>query len=32
MREMLALPRGFLLETMRPAAGGRLYPTGLRRG
>jgi arylsulfatase A-like enzyme len=28
----LALPRGFVLETMQAEAGGRLYPTGLRRG
>lgn len=32
LRETLALPRGFLLETMRAEAGGRLYPTALRRG
>ena len=31
LRDVLALPRGFLLETMRPASGGRLYPTALRR-
>jgi phosphonoacetate hydrolase len=30
--ETLQLPRGFVLETMRPATGGRLYPTALRRG
>ena len=29
--EILDLPRGFVLETMRPAGGGRLYPTALRR-
>lgn len=29
--ERLALPRGFVLEAMRPAAGGRLYPTALLR-
>ncbi len=28
--ELLPLPRGFVLEVMRPADGGRLYPTGLR--
>ncbi len=30
--DALLLPRGFVLETMRPAEGGRLYPTALRRG
>ncbi len=30
-REVIALPRGFVLEAMRPAGGGRLYPTALRR-
>lgn len=30
-REDILLPRGFLLETMRPADGGRLYPTAMRR-
>jgi arylsulfatase A-like enzyme len=30
-RTVLELPRGFVLETMRPAGGGRLYPTALRR-
>jgi arylsulfatase A-like enzyme len=29
--EILDLPRGFVLETMRSAGGGRLYPTALRR-
>ncbi|WP_372619037.1 alkaline phosphatase family protein [Falsiroseomonas sp.] len=28
---LLALPRGFVLETMRTAEGGRLYPTAMRR-
>ncbi|MDO9709279.1 alkaline phosphatase family protein [Paracraurococcus lichenis] len=31
LREMLDLPGGFLLEAMRAAPGGRLYPTALRR-
>jgi len=31
LRETLALPRGFVLEAMRAEAGGRLYPTALRR-
>lgn len=31
VHEALALPRGFVLHAMRPAAGGRLYPTALRR-
>lgn len=30
--ERLMLPRGWVLEAMRPAWGGRLYPTALRRG
>lgn len=30
--ETIALPRGFVLEAMRPAGGGRLYPSALRRG
>jgi arylsulfatase A-like enzyme len=30
--DLLALPRGFVLEAMRPAGGGRLYPSALRRG
>jgi arylsulfatase A-like enzyme len=29
--EVLDLPRGFVLEAMRPAGGGRLYPTAMRR-
>jgi arylsulfatase A-like enzyme len=32
LREALAMPRGFVLEAMRAEAGGRLYPTALRRG
>jgi hypothetical protein len=35
LREVLATPRGFVLEAMRNAAegpGGRLYPTAMRRG
>jgi arylsulfatase A-like enzyme len=31
-RERLDWPRGFVLEAMRPAEGGRLYPTALVRG
>jgi arylsulfatase A-like enzyme len=31
VRETLALPRGFALDAMRAAGGGRFYPTGLRR-
>jgi phosphonoacetate hydrolase len=31
-RELVELPRGFVLEAMRPAFGGRLYPTAMRRG
>jgi arylsulfatase A-like enzyme len=31
LRGTLALPRGFVLETMRAEQHGRLYPTGLRR-
>lgn len=31
LREAVAFPRGFVLDAMRPATGGRLYPTGLRR-
>jgi arylsulfatase A-like enzyme len=30
--ELLPMPRGFVLEAMRAAAGGRLYPTAMRRG
>jgi hypothetical protein len=30
--ELLPMPRGFVLEAMRPAEGGRLYPTAMRRG
>jgi len=30
--ELLHLPRGYVLEAMRVQAGGRLYPTALRRG
>lgn len=30
-REVLAMPRGFLLEAMRDPLTGRLYPTALRR-
>jgi hypothetical protein len=30
-REVVPLPRGFALEAMRQAGGGRLYPTGMRR-
>jgi arylsulfatase A-like enzyme len=29
--DSVELPRGFVLETMRPHTGGRLYPVGLRR-
>lgn len=31
LREVLAMPRGFLLEAMRDPLSGRLYPTALRR-
>jgi phosphonoacetate hydrolase len=30
-REIIEAPRGFVLEAMRAEAGGRLYPTALRR-
>jgi phosphonoacetate hydrolase len=30
-QEQIVLPRGFTLEAMRPAGGGRLYPTAMRR-
>jgi hypothetical protein len=29
--EAIILPRGFTFEAMRPAGGGRLYPTAMRR-
>lgn len=32
LREIVAMPRGFLLHGMRAEAGGRFYPTGLVRG
>ncbi len=32
LREIIEAPRGFVLEAMRAEAGGRLYPTALRRG
>lgn len=32
LHELLDLPGGFVLEAMRAEAGGRLYPTALRRG
>lgn len=32
LREILDLPGGFVLEAMRAAPDGRLYPTALRRG
>jgi len=31
MRETIAMPGGFMLEAMRKAPGGRLYPTAMRR-
>ncbi len=31
LQETIRLPRGFMLEVMRAEAGGRLYPTALRR-
>jgi arylsulfatase A-like enzyme len=31
LRELVELPRGFVLEAMRAEAGGRLYPTAMRR-
>ncbi len=30
--ELVEMPRGFVLEAMRAETGGRLYPTGMRRG
>jgi len=29
--ELVEMPRGFVLDAMRAEAGGRLYPTGMRR-
>lgn len=31
LRELVEMPRGFLLEAMRAVPEGRLYPTGMRR-